>query len=88
MSRQVSQYERILFDIIKDHTHRFYYESIFKVIDEEEFKIKIEKAKEEMVGRAQVTVNGGERIDYEIRYNRLINVSDGYTLFVAGSKAS
>lgn len=88
MSRQVSQHERILFDIIKEHTHRFYYESIFKIIDEGDFKIKVEKPKEEMVGRAQITVGSADRIDYEVRYNRLINVSEGYTLFVPGIKAS
>lgn len=88
MSRQVSQHERILFDIIKDHTHRFYYESIYKIIEEEEFKIKVEKSKEEMVGRAQVTIGGIDKIDYEIRYNRLINLTEGYTLFVPGTIAS
>lgn len=87
MSRQVNQYEKVLFDLIKDHTHTFYYTSIYKTIDETDYKIKIEKQKEEMVGRVQVILNSGEKLDYEIRYNRLLNVSEGYTLFVPGTKA-
>ncbi|MCX7711652.1 MAG: hypothetical protein N2484_17560 [Clostridia bacterium] len=87
MSRQVSQYERVLFDIITEHTHRFYYEGIFKTIDEEEFKVKIEKPEEEMVGRAYVTFTSGDRIEYEIRYNRVMNITEGYTLFIPGTKA-
>ncbi|MCX7842963.1 MAG: hypothetical protein N2489_07810 [Clostridia bacterium] len=86
MSRQVNQYEKHLFEIIKEHNLRFYYESIFRIIDEEGYKVKVEKPKEEMVGRAYVTLQSGDRIDYEIRYNRLINLSEGYTLFVPGSK--
>ena len=86
MSRQVTQYEKMFFDIIKEQNHRFYYESIYRVVDEEGYRIKLEKSKEEMVGRAYVTLRSGDRIDYEIRYNRVINLSEGYTLFVPGSK--
>lgn len=86
MSRQVSNYEKMLFDLIKEYTHKFYYESIYRVFDEDEFKIKVEKPREEMVGRAQVITNNGIRIDYEIRYNRMNNVTEGYTLFVPGTK--
>lgn len=87
MLRQANFYERKLFEIIRDLNNIFYYDGIFKVIDEEKYRIKIEKEKEEMVGRACVSLNGGDRIEYEIRYNRIVNLSEGYTLLVPGSKA-
>ncbi len=87
MSRQVNQYEKIFFDVIKDYNQRFYYEGIFKVFEEEDFKIKLEKPKEEMVGHAYVTTSNGSKIDYEIRYNRITNLSEGYTLFVPSIQA-
>ena len=52
MLRQANLYEKKLFEIIRDLNNIFYYDSIFKIIDEEQYKIKIEKNKEEMVGRA------------------------------------
>lgn len=88
MSRQANLYEKVLFDIIKEYNNRFYYESIFKSVDVEQYKIKIEKNKGEMIGRAYVTLANGDKVDYEIRYNRIINVSEGYTLVVSGSQAS
>ena len=86
MSRQASLYEKALFDVIREYNNRFYYESIFRVIDNEQFKIKIEKGREEMVGKAYVSFPNGDRIDYEIRYNRIVNLNDGYTLLVPGLK--
>jgi hypothetical protein len=85
MARQANQYEKVLFDIIKEYNHRFYYESIFRVIDGGSYKINVEKDKEEMVGCANVTLEDGSKIEYEIRYNRIVNVSEGYTLLVTGS---
>jgi len=86
MSRQSNQYEKELFDIIKDYNISFYYQSIFRVVDSEKYKLKVEKNKEEMVGRAFVNFQNGDRIDYEIRYNRIVNLSEGYTLLVPGIK--
>lgn len=84
MARQISPCEKALFEIVREYNHRFYYESIFKIIDEGEYSIKAEKDKEEMIGRALVTFSNGQRIDYEIRYNRIVNLSEGYTLLVPG----
>ena len=86
MLRQANLYEKKLFEIIRDLNNIFYYDSIFKIIDEEEYKIKIEKNKEEMVGRASIALTGGDKFDYEIRYNRIVNISEGYTLLVPGTK--
>lgn len=86
MLRQANLYEKKLFEIIRDLDKIFYYGGIYKVIDEGNYKIKVEKNKEEMVGRAYVALSGGDRIDYEIRYNRIVNLSEGYTLLVPGSK--
>lgn len=82
MSRQTNKYEKILFEVVNEYNNRFYYESIHKMIDADQCKIKIEKDKEEMVGRAFVTFHSGERIDYEMRYNRIVNLTEGYTLLV------
>jgi hypothetical protein len=87
MLRQAKIYEKKLFEIIKEYNNVFYYNSIFRVIDEEKYKIKVEKSKEEMVGRVYVSLPSGDRIDYEIRYNRIVNLSEGYTLLVPGIKA-
>lgn len=86
MSRQAEPYEKILLDIIKEYNNRFYYDSIFRVVDHNLFKIKVEKAKEEMVGRASVTFPNSDRIDYEFRFNRIINLCENYTLLVSGTK--
>lgn len=86
MLRQATTYEKKLFEIVKELNCTFYYESIFRVVDEEKFKIKVEKNKEEMVGRAYVSFPNSDRIDYEIRYNRIVNLSEGYTLLVTGIK--
>lgn len=87
MLRQACPYEKILFDILKEYNFRFYYESIFRVVDGENFKVKVEKKKEEMVGRAYVTFQSSDRIDYEVKYNRIVNLSEGYTLLAPGVKA-
>ncbi len=84
MARQANQYEKVLFDIIKEYQHRFYYESIYRVIDGGNYKINVEKDKEEMVGRACVTLEDDRKIEYEVRYNRIVNVTEGYTLLVPG----
>ena len=86
MLRQANAHEKKLFEIVKDHNGVFYYNSIFRVLDEEKYRIKVEKEKEEMVGRVNVTMHSGDRIDYEIRYNRIVNLSEGYTLLVPGLK--
>jgi hypothetical protein len=86
MLRQASTYEKKLFEIVKDYNGMFYYESIFRVMDEEKYRIKAEKDKEEMVGLVHVTLQSGDRIDYELRYNRIVNLSEGYTLLVPGLK--
>jgi len=86
MSRQAAPYEKILFEIIREYNHEFYYKSIFRIIDNEHFKVKVEKDKEEMVGRAYVSFTSGDRIDYEVRYNRVVNLSESYTILVPGSK--
>lgn len=80
MSRQANSYEKVLFELIKDFDTRFYYESIYKVVDNDQFKIKVEKGKDEMVGLAYVTLPDSNRVDYEIRYNRIVNLNDSYTL--------
>jgi hypothetical protein len=87
MLRQANLYEKKLFEIIRDLNNIFYYDSIFTIIDEEQYKIKIEKNKEEMVGRASISLTSGDKFDYEIRYNRIVNISEGYTLLVPGTKA-
>lgn len=84
MSRQAASYEKIIFDIIREYNGKFYYEKIFRIIDGTEYKIKAEKNKEEMVGKVFVNFQSSDRIDYEIRYNRLVNLSEGYTLMVPG----
>lgn len=86
MSRHATEYEKTLFEVIKEHNTGFYYESIFRAYDSGEFKVKVEKAREEMVGRATVTFDNGGRIDYEIRYNRIINMNEGYILLVHGMR--
>jgi hypothetical protein len=74
----------VLFEIVKEYNNRFYYQSISKVVDQSQFKITVEKAKEEMVGCAQVTLPNNEIINYEIKYNRIVNLCGGYTLLVPG----
>jgi hypothetical protein len=82
--RQASLYEKILFEAIKELDNKFYYSSLNRIIEEEQFKIEIEKRKEEMVGQATVVFVQGEKKDYEIRYNRITNLNDGYSLLVPG----
>jgi hypothetical protein len=86
MSRQAEPYEKILFEIIREYNNIFYYKNIYSVVDNEQFKVKIEKEREEMTGRAYVLLPSGDRIDYDIRYNRIINLSENYTLLVPGLK--
>jgi hypothetical protein len=86
MSRQAEPYEKILFEIIREYNNIFYYKNIYSVVDNEQFKVKIEKEREEMTGRAYVLLSSGDRIDYDIRYNRIINLSENYTLLVPGLK--
>ena len=86
MSRQASEHEKVLFEILREYGIRFYYERIYKVIAGERFKVKIEKNKEEMIGRALVSFPGGESLNYELKYNRIVNLSEGYTLHVSGLK--
>ncbi len=88
MSRQANLHEKFLFDVIREYNNKFYYENINKESDTNSFKVKIEKKKEEMIGKAYVTLPDGARVDYELRYNRIINLSEGYTLLVTGSYAS
>lgn len=87
MSRQVEPYEKILFEIIREYNNAFYYKNILRVVDNDQFKLRVEKDKEEMVGHAYVTLPGGENIKYEVRYNRIINLNENYTLLVPGLKA-
>lgn len=84
MTREAEPYEKILFEIVNEYNNRFYYQSISKVVDQNQFKVKVEKAKEEMVGRAFVTLSNDDIIDYEVRYNRIVNLCGGYTLVVPG----
>lgn len=84
MSRQATLFERELFEIIKEYNTKFYYEGINREVVDEQYKILVEKKKEEMVGRACVTMQSG-RLEYEIRYNRIVNLSEGYTLLVPGT---
>ncbi len=86
MYRQAEAYEKTLFEIIKEYNTKFYYKSIFRVVDHSQYKIKVEKAKEEMVGRAYVTFPNNDRIDYEVRYNRIVNLCEGYTLVLPGTR--
>ncbi|HEX3028835.1 MAG TPA: hypothetical protein VHT34_05940 [Clostridia bacterium] len=86
MIRQVNTHEKDLFEVVKEFNNSFYYQNIFRVIDNEQYKVKIEKNKEEMVGRALINFQNGDRLDYEIRYNRIVNLSEGYTLLVPGIK--
>ena len=87
MLRQANLYEKKLFEIIRDLNKNFYYDSIFIIIDEEKYKIRVEKNKEEMVGRANIALLSGKRIEYELRYNRITNIKEGYTLIVPGAIA-
>ncbi len=87
MLRQAEQYEKELFELVKEYNCRFYYEGIVKELKGDEYVIKVDKPKEEMVGRAYVIFDKGGKIDYEIKYNRIINLSESYTLIVPGIKA-
>jgi hypothetical protein len=80
MSRHATDYERVLFEIIKEHSTGFFYESIFKTLELELFKVKAVKAKEEMVGRAEISFKDSDSIHYEIRYNRVKNLNEGYVV--------
>lgn len=84
MTRKPRPYEKRLFEVVKDYNNKFYYSSIFRVIDDSDFKIKVEKDREEMVGRAYVSFPNGDRIDYEVRFNRIVNLTEDYTLLVPG----
>lgn len=84
MTRKARPYEKRIFEVVKDFNNMYYYSNIFRVIDDEEFKIKVEKDKEEMVGRAYVSFGDGDRIDYEVRFNRIVNLTESYTLLVPG----
>jgi hypothetical protein len=86
MSRQTAAYEKVLFDIVREHNCGFYYDSIIRDFDSEQYKLKVHKEKEEMVGKASVIFQSGDRIEYEIKYNRISNLRDGYTLIVPGIK--
>lgn len=86
MSRQISPYEKVLFDIIKEYDNRFYYDEILRVVEGDQFQVRVEKGREEMVGRAYVTLQNGDNIEYEIKYNRIFNLNEGYTLLVSGAK--
>jgi hypothetical protein len=80
MTRFATDYEKVLLDIIKEHNTGFFYEKISRNFDSGEFVVKAEKAKEEMVGRAEILFYNGGRIHYEIRYNRVTNLNEGYVL--------
>ena len=84
MTRKPRPYEKRLFEVVRDFNNRFYYSSIFRVIDENDFKIKVEKDREQMIGRAYVSFADGDRIDYDIRFNRIVNLMEDYTLLVPG----
>lgn len=86
MLRQPALYEKQIFDIVKQYNNCFYYESISREINKDIYKLKIEKNSEEMVGYAVVHIKNGCRINYEIRYNRIVNLDEGYTLIVPGCK--
>ena len=87
MLRQANLYEKKLFEIIRELNNNFYYDSIFIVIDEGKYKIQVEKHKEEMVRHANIALNGGNSVMYELRYNRITNVKEDYTLIVPGAVA-
>lgn len=87
MLRQANSYEKAIFDIVKEYNNRFYYHKIQKVIDTDDFKLEIKKDKEEMVGRAVVILNNGEKQIYEVKYNRITNLNEGYTLMVPAAIA-
>lgn len=87
MSRQANAHEKILFDIIREFNNVFYYSVVSRVIDNDQYKISVKKQKEEMVGKAYVSIPNGKNLDYEIRYNRIVNISEGYALLVPGIKA-
>lgn len=86
MPRQPNDYEKKLFEIVREYNGNFYYSNILKTVNDEKFKISVEKKREEMVGIAHIDTDSGEKIDYEIRYNRIINLINGYTLHVPGIK--
>jgi hypothetical protein len=86
MSRQAKSFERRLFEVVRSFNHRFYYKNISSIIDEDGYKITIDKSEEEMVGRALVVFDNGTKMDYELRYNRIVNLSEGYTILVPGLK--
>ena len=48
MPRQAASYEKVLFGIVKEYNDKFYYDKVFRVIDEPEYRIKVQKEKEEM----------------------------------------
>jgi hypothetical protein len=82
--RHACTYEKVMFEIIKELKQNFYYTSICKVVERGDFMVKAEKEEEEMVGISCVSFVNGDKIDYEIRYNRLTNLTEGYTLLVPG----
>lgn len=86
MSRQAESYEKVIFEIIREYNNIFYYKNIYRVEENDQFKVKIEKDREEMAGRAYVWLPTGERLEYDIRYNRIINLIENYTLLVPGHK--
>lgn len=83
MARQAKAHEKVIFDVIKGFQNGFYYQSILKEIENDEFSIKIEKRKEEMVGFASISFDRGDKVKYEVRYNRIVNLNDGYTILVS-----
>lgn len=86
MLRQASTYEKKLFQVIREMKESFYYGEIIKEIEEEQYRVLINKNKGEMIGQARVYFPKGEQIYYEIRFNRIVNLTEGYILHVPGSK--
>ncbi|MGI6778186.1 MAG: hypothetical protein ACOX7R_09295 [Acetivibrionales bacterium] len=84
MARKARSFEKRLFEIVREYNQKFYYSSIFKVVDDSCFKLKVEKDREEMVGFACIYFPDGDRIDYEVRFNRIVNLKEDYTLHVPG----
>ncbi|MCX7999201.1 MAG: hypothetical protein N3A69_09675, partial [Leptospiraceae bacterium] len=56
--RQPTDYEKTLFEVIREYNFSFYYESIDKVVEEESFNIQIQKNKEEIKNFFQDLLKG------------------------------
>ncbi len=81
--RSMNEFEKAIVEIVNEYTHRFYYQEIKRCFESEDFKLSIEKGKEEMVGYATVELKTGATSEYEIRYNRITNKNEGYTLVIS-----